>query len=159
MMRHQGFALATAAALIALLGFVAPIAASDAPEWAHQLPNELMSPFCPGVTLAECTSSHAGSLKMWIVVQAAAGRGEDDIREELYERYGDQIRPTPKAEGIGIAAYVLPVVVFLAGGGLVTWFLRRSTRSARVGGPPTLPLDPEVERKLDELLADEAEDR
>jgi hypothetical protein len=54
---------------------------------------------------------------------------------------------------------VLPVVVFLAGGGLVTWFLRRSTRSARVGGPPTLPLDPEVERKLDELLADEAEDR
>lgn len=164
-MRQNRFGLATAGALLAFfafLGSVAPAAASDAPEWAHQLPNELMSPFCPGVTLAECTSSHASSLKMWIVVQAAAGRSEEDIREELYERYGDQIRPTPKAEGIGIAAYVIPVVVFLAGGGLVTWFLRRSTRSARVQVPPTLPLDPDVERKLDELLADnddETEDR
>lgn len=160
-MRQKKPGVATAVALLAFLGLGAPAAASDAPEWAHQLPNELMSPFCPGVTLAECTSSHAGSLKMWIVVQAAAGRSEDDIREELYERYGDQIRPTPKAEGIGIAAYVIPVVVFLAGGGLVTWFLRRSTRSAPGGSPPTMPLDPEVERKLDELLADddEAEDR
>lgn len=151
-MRHMRFGLATAAALLALFAFVATAAASDAPEWAHQLPNELMSPFCPGVTLAECTSSHAASLKMWIVLQASAGRSEQDIREELYERYGDQIRPTPKAEGIGIAAYVIPVVVFLAGGGFVAWFLRRATRSPSQA-PPAAPLDAELDRKLDEVLS------
>jgi len=152
-MRHKSIGLAIAVAIFGFFGLVAAASASDAPEWAHQLPNELMSPFCPGVTLAECTSSSAASLNMWIVVQAAAGRSEDDIREELYERYGDQIRPTPKAEGIGIAAYVLPVVAFLAGGGLVAVFLKRSTRAAGEGGDePTLPLDPEVESKLDALL-------
>ncbi len=140
------------AAVVTLLSLAGAAAAADAPEWAYQLPNELMSPFCPGVTLAECTSSSAASLNMWIVVQAAAGRSEEDIRAELYERYGDQIRPTPKAEGIGIAAYVIPVVVFLAGGGLLTWFLRRSTR-APAEAPKAAPLDPELDRKLDEVLS------
>jgi cytochrome c-type biogenesis protein CcmH len=142
-------------ALIALLalGLGAPAQASDAPDWAHRLPNELMSPFCPGVTLAECTSSHASQLKMWILVQAAAGRGEEDVRGELYERYGDQIRPTPKAEGIGIAAYVIPVVAFLAGGGLVTLVLRRATRGGAPPVAPDAPLDPERERRLDEVLS------
>jgi cytochrome c-type biogenesis protein CcmH/NrfF len=114
----------------------------------------LSTPAVASDALAECTSSHAGSLKLWILVQASAGRGEDDVREELYERYGDQIRPTPKAEGIGIAAYVMPVVVFLAGGALVTWFLRRATRTP-VGPPATAPepLDPERDRQLDEVLS------
>ena len=146
------------AALLGVL-FALSAGASDAPRWAQQLPNELMSPFCPGVTLAECPSPQAGSLKMWILVQAAAGRGEEDVREELYARYGDQIRPTPKAEGFGIAAYVIPVAAFLGGGGLVAWFLRRSTRRGdREDAPPVTALDPEVERKLDEMLDDRDDD-
>ena len=142
--------LALAALLVAC--FALPASASDAPDWAHRLPNELMSPFCPGVTLNECTSSQATQLRMWILVQAAAGASEEEVREQLYDRYGDQVRPAPKAEGIGIAAYVIPVVVFLAGGGVVGWFLRRVTRRAEEGPRTPVDLDPEVERKLDEVL-------
>jgi cytochrome c-type biogenesis protein CcmH/NrfF len=92
-------------------------------------------------------------MRMWIVVQAAAGRTRADVEDVLYARYGDAVRSAPKAEGFGTAAYVIPVAVFVVGGGLVGWFLRRSTRRARSRpAAPVRELDPEVERKLDELL-------
>lgn len=125
--------------------------------WAYDLANRLMSPFCPGRTLAECPSPQAESLRMWIVVQEAAGRSKDDVLEELYARYGDDIRSTPRAEGFGTAAYVIPVVAFLVGGGLVGIFLYRWThRGGGDGDGPPAPapaLDPDLERRLDEELA------
>jgi cytochrome c-type biogenesis protein CcmH/NrfF len=156
------------AALFALALFAASAAAespaphageSKAPAWAYDLPNDLLSPFCPGRTLADCPSPDAASLRMWILVQAAAGRTRDDVEKELYGRYGEVIRSAPKAEGFGAAAYWMPAAVFLAGGGLVGWFLHRATRQSPSHEPPVRPLDPEVERKLDELLRrDDRED-
>lgn len=126
--------------------------------WAYDLANRLMSPFCPGRTLAECPSPQAESLRMWIVVQEASGRSKDDVLEELYARYGDDVRATPRAEGFGTAAYIIPVVVFLVGGVLVGLFLYRWTHRGEGGDgdgppPPAPALDPDLERRLDEELA------
>ena len=154
------------AVLFALVAFAGSAAAEapanpgdTAPTWAYDLPNDLMSPFCPGRSLADCPSPDAASLRMWILVQAAAGRTRADIEDELYQRYGEMIRSAPKPEGIGAAAYWMPAAVFLSGGALVFWFLRRATRGNASGEPAPRPLDPEVERKLDELLGDERDDR
>lgn len=152
--RVAAHAIAVLALFVVFVGFgSAPgaSAADEPPAWAYEMSTELMSPFCPGRTLAECPSPQAESLRMWILVQGSAGRGEDDVREELYERYGDQIRATPKAEGFGTAAYVIPVVAFLLGGVLLAIFLRRSTAAA--GSAPAAALDAESERKLDEMLS------
>jgi cytochrome c-type biogenesis protein CcmH/NrfF len=131
----------SAVALCALC-LALPVHAADESEtsWAYDAAHELMSPFCPGRTLAECTSPQAGELRAWIVVQAAAGRSRDEVYEELYERYGNKIRPTPKAEGIGLTAYALPIGAFLAGGVLVVVVLRRLTAG---GGAP----EPAVARR------------
>jgi cytochrome c-type biogenesis protein CcmH/NrfF len=126
-----------------------------APSWAYDLPNDLMSPFCPGRSLADCPSPDAASMRMWILVQAAAGRTRADVEDDLYARYGEMIRSAPKAEGIGAAAYWMPAAVFAGGGALVVWFLRRATRGRASDEPIAQPLDPDVERKLDELLSDE----
>jgi cytochrome c-type biogenesis protein CcmH/NrfF len=145
------------------MALAAPIAAAaddaPAPSWVYDMANELMSPFCPGRSLADCPSPDAASLRMWIAVQAAAGRSRADIEEELYGKYGEAIRGAPKAEGIGLAAYWIPAAVFAAGGGLVGWFLHRATR--RTSGrdePPQRGLDPETERKLDEMLGRDDDD-
>jgi cytochrome c-type biogenesis protein CcmH len=150
--------------VLALTAFAAASAAEtpatrDAQtRWAYDLANELLSPFCPGRSLADCPSPDAASLRMWIVVQAAAGRTRDDVEQELYERYGEVIRAKPKAEGIGWTAYWIPGAVFAGGGVLVGWFLRRATRRAPTDEPTVRPLDPEVERKLDELLSRDDDD-
>jgi len=121
--------------------------------WAYKLPNELMSPFCPGRTLSACTSPQAENLRMWLIVQEASGRTREDVEAELFERYGDVLRSAPRAEGFGLTAYVFPVIAFLAGGVIVAVFLRRQTRAAASSQPLSHPLDPELERIIDQELA------
>ncbi len=128
--------------------------ASRAPEgWAYQLAHDLMSPFCPGRTLSACSSPQAESLRMWMIVQEASGRSREDVEAELFERYGDVLRPAPRATGFGLAAYVFPVVAFLAGGVFVVVFLRRQTRAVATPESSLHPSDPELERVIDQELA------
>jgi cytochrome c-type biogenesis protein CcmH/NrfF len=146
-----------AAALVALF-LAAPGAAQESQEpagWAYRYFGEVMSPFCPGRTLSACTSPQADSLRMWVLVQEAAGRTEADVHAELVERYGDVILSAPRAQGFGVTAYALPAGIFLAGGLLVVVFLRRQTRAAAESAPPppAESVDPEIERIIDEELA------
>ena len=121
--------------------------------WAYELPNDLMSPFCPGRTVADCSSPQAESLRMWLIVQEAAGRTREDVEAELLQRYGDVLRPAPRATGFGLAAYVFPVIAFLAGGVAVSVFLRRQTRAVVKPAVAAGPADPELERIIDRELA------
>ena len=124
-----------------------------APSWAYELAAELMSPFCPGRTLADCPSPAAANIRMWILVQAAAGRTKEDVEDELLQRYGDRTRSAPNAEVSGWAAYLVPLGVFVGGGLLVAIVLRRMTRGAPTPAPAARPVDPELERRVDEELA------
>ena len=147
--------VAVASAIVAL-ALVVPASNADAEGWGYQYIAEIMSPFCPGRTLAACPSPQADSLREWILEQEQAGRGQEDVHQELYERYGDVILAAPRAQGFGVAAYLIPLVIFLAGGLLVFVFLRRQIRAAAeqaAEAPPAEPLDPEIERAIDEELA------
>lgn len=149
--RLAAFALAAA-----MFWTVPATAADENPQgWAYRFFGEVMSPFCPGRTLDSCTSGQADSLRMWILMQEAAGRTEEDVHAELVERYGDIILSAPRAEGFGATAYAIPGAIFLVGGLLVVVFLRRHTRAAAVSGAPAAPapLDPEIEKLIDEELA------
>lgn len=141
------------ASLAVLVACAAPAAADG--SWAPELARELMSPFCPGVTLDACTSNQAETLRLWIQVQEAAGRSRADVEAELVERYGDVVLAAPRAAGLGLAAYLVPAAAFLAGGLGVALFLRRQTRrrSERPAPVAVAPPDPELERLVDEELA------
>ena len=127
--------------------------AAEPEGWAYKLPKELMSPFCPGRTLSACPSPRAEDLRMWLIVQEASGRSREDVEAELFERYGDVLRPAPRAEGFGLTAYVFPVIAFLAGGVVVVVFLRRQTRTTATAAPTSHAPDPELERIIDQELA------
>ncbi len=145
-------ALAILPALVLLVGSPAP--AVEESRWGYEIANELMSPFCPGRTLSDCPSPQAESLRMWILVQEASGRTRADVEAELYERYGDMMRPAPRPEGFGLTAYLIPVFLGLAGGGLLAIYLRRQTRAESAASEPVPPAsDPELEQLVDEELA------
>jgi cytochrome c-type biogenesis protein CcmH/NrfF len=151
--------LGLAAISAALLFGASAATATDAeavaePEgWAYKISHDLMSPFCPGRTLSACTSPQADDLRMWLIVQEASGRSREDVEAELFERYGNVLRPAPLAEGFGLTAYVFPVIAFLAGGVVVAVFLRRQTRAVANPEPSSLASDPELERVIDQELA------
>lgn len=150
------------------VGWAGPAAAAEPdepPRWAYQMPHSLMSPFCPGRTLAECSSPQADQLRLWILVQASAGAPQEEIEATLLERFGDKILSAPRAEGWGITAYALPIGGFLLGGVAVAMVLRRmarpeseAARSVVVSGrvAPAMGMgtesDAELERCIDEDL-------
>ena len=160
-MRSLGAAALITGALLAAPGASAEQSPAARPQvtaagesYALELYNGLMSPYCPGRTLMDCPSGQATELRDWIAGQEQAGRPRQEVEDELYAKYGDVILQAPRAEGFGLAAYVLPVIAFLIGGVIVWLFLRRQA-AAGAGAAQARPrasLDPEIERRIDEEL-------
>jgi cytochrome c-type biogenesis protein CcmH len=152
--------IARASLLAVLLGVglaLAPSAHADEASYSLELWNGLMSPYCPGRSLMDCPSGQATELREWIAAQEQAGRSRQEVEDELYAQFGDVILQAPKAQGFGIAAYLMPIVALCVGGGIVWIFLRRQVAAgATTGASPTrrgpAVLDPEVERRIDEEL-------
>jgi cytochrome c-type biogenesis protein CcmH/NrfF len=93
--------------------------------WAYDLAGELMSPFCPGRTVASCPSPQATELIQWIATQEAAGATREEVVAMLVEKHGEEILGAPPARGITLWAYVFPVLGFVGFGGVAVLVLRR----------------------------------
>jgi cytochrome c-type biogenesis protein CcmH/NrfF len=79
--------------------------------------HELMSPFCPGLLLADCRSDGARVLRAEIARRIDAGETPDAIESDLVTRFGPEIRTVPEFRGLGILAWIGPL---LAGAGGLT---------------------------------------
>lgn len=149
-------------ASVLLIGFVA--AAESAPPtpqdgddgYTMELWTGLMSPFCPGRLLIDCPSAQADALRARIAEEEASGREKDEVVAAIYADYGDIIWQAPRAEGFGLAAYIIPLVAVVVGIGVVLTFLRRqrraiaiSSRTQRKPSATPVPLDPDLERRID----------
>ena len=96
-------------------------------QQAADMAGQLMSPFCPGRLLADCTSPNAGELRQAIAARIAAGETADAVKADLVRRYGTAIlgAPQPKASGCW------------RGWCLASWGWRRSAPwHGRWRGPP-----------------------
>lgn len=82
-----------ALALTALI-FLGPAAGpapveSPAEVLATELSHDLMSPYCPGRTIATCPSPQARKLEGHILEQAQQGKSRDEIETALAQRFPD----------------------------------------------------------------------
>lgn len=156
-----------AALSLALVGLVLTAgdeasAIENAPDWAYAMAHDLMSPYCPGRTLAECPSPQATSLRFEILMQAAAGASEEEVREMLASRYGDVLLAAPRAEGWGLSAYVIPIAFFVLGGPVVILIIRRITAKGPAAdqqvpvaaAPASTPAESDLEKQLEKELAE-----
>lgn len=113
-----------------------------AESYAYDLAGELMSPFCPGRTLASCPSPQAGELIQWIATQEAAGATQAEVQDMLVERFGEEILGAPPAEGITLWAYVFPVAGFLLFGAVAFLVLRRIVAPSKAREPAPVDRPP-----------------
>lgn len=125
--------------------------------WGFQLSRELMSPYCPGRTLADCPSSQADELRLWIYQQEQQGRTRNEVEQDLLDRFGEKMLGAPRARGIGVAAYWIPALLFLLGGWVAFRFLRRQKIKkvlalAPESTTPAAVLDPELSRLVAEEM-------
>jgi cytochrome c-type biogenesis protein CcmH/NrfF len=139
--------------VIVLVGAFAGGAACDrlvAPDSPEAMAAEIMSPFCPGRTLASCPSSSANELQAEIAGRLRRGETREAIVADLRTRYGAVIDGAPPAEGVGLMLRVAPFIV----GILILWVL---SRFARISALPELTppvADPGRRQQLEDDLAD-----
>jgi cytochrome c-type biogenesis protein CcmH len=148
MRRRLAFAAAVAALLAAGCG-----GESDEQPTLAQLEKKFICPTCQ-TTLELSNAPVAERMRDFIRVRLAAGDSEEEIEEALVEQFGEAVLASPPKEGFSLLAWVLP----LAGGAIAVaavaialrrWSRRRPSPTAAADGPP---LDPELERRLDDEL-------
>ena len=135
--------------VVCLLSVAAP-AAANPEEIANDISNEVMSPFCDGVTLHDCGSRAALDLRDQIEAWAADGWSRDRIMNELVARYGEDVRGAPAGSN-GLLAWALPIAAVI-GGGFLAW--RLAARFSRRPHPSdvTTTISDDDRRRLDAEL-------
>ncbi|MCI5066277.1 cytochrome c-type biogenesis protein CcmH [bacterium] len=88
----------------------------------HEVQGNIMSPYCPGRLLKDCPSSAARELKLSIKERILQGEDAETIIQSLLEDFGNEMRASPKGEGVGLLAWLAPAAFLLLGfGGLLLW--------------------------------------
>jgi len=142
--------------VVTVLLFAGATAASAAPGSAPSpadLEAELVCPTCK-TTLDQSDAPVARRMKLYIRERLAAGATAQQVKDELVEQFGAAVLAEPPKRGFDLLAWLLP----LAGvglGGVAVGLLARSWSRRREPSDDGAeePLDPELERRLDEELA------
>jgi cytochrome c-type biogenesis protein CcmH len=146
--------------LAAALLVAAPAAASERHPTLNELENQLMCPICEGETLAQSDSAPAQRIKAHIQQRIGQGWTRSRIIDEEVDIWGTRILAAPRRHGFDLLAWALPLAGILGAAGvigLLAWrWSRRREEPEHLPGPWSLngrPLDPDLERRLDEELA------
>jgi cytochrome c-type biogenesis protein CcmH len=119
---------------------------------AQVLFREVMSPFCPGLTLADCPSPNAFDLRKDIQARLERGESRESIVDALVAQYGTQLLSDPSDTPIGRVVWGVPFLLAVLAAGVLAIFVRRMTRGQLVesGGVTETSA---VRSRLDEELA------
>jgi cytochrome c-type biogenesis protein CcmH len=142
-----------AAALLAL-ALAAPALASEAHPTLNEMEGEVMCPICH-TTLDESNSAAAQRIKAFIVRRIRAGDTKGEIKRKLVADFGPAILAEPPKRGFDLLAWLLPLAGLVGGAlvvGFVAWRWTRGREHEPALAAAGAPLDPELERRLDEEL-------
>jgi cytochrome c-type biogenesis protein CcmH len=141
-------------ACAAALACAAPAAASEQHPTLAELEPELMCIVC-NTTIDQSTSAFADRERALIRKYIAEGDTKSEIKQKFVDQFGPQILAAPPDSGFNILAWWLPIVGILAGGlalGCLAWRWSRR-RGGPPEEPPSAPLTPDLERRVDRELA------
>ena len=137
---------------VVVAAFALVAAASAGPPRQSDLEAEIVCPTCK-TTLDQSNSPIATRMKAFIRARIAAGDSAKQIKAKLVSQFGPDVLAEPPKKGFDLLAWLLPLAVLAVGAVVVaalawTWSRRREAEEE-----PPRPLDPELERRLDDELS------
>ena len=149
---------ALTAALLLALGAAGTAAASEQQPTLPELERELICPTCHE-SLAVSSSPIADRMRSFIRARIAAGDTKSEIKSKLVDQFGESVLAAPPKRGFNLLAWLLPFAGLGIGGAALAVLARRWNRGREdpvptdPAGNGRGPLDPELERRVDEELA------
>lgn len=96
----------------------------------QEISDNVMSPFCPGLTLSSCPSPQAKELKLEIQSWLTQGYSKEAAINKLKISYGDKITGLPKTSSFfGIILSFMPYIFFLLGIVLLLYTLKKMKKA------------------------------
>jgi len=142
---------ARALALLAGALVMCGAAAAAGPPNAADLEADLVCPVCE-TTLDQSNSPVALRMKAFVRARIAAGDNEQEIKDALVDQFGPAVLATPRKSGFGLLAWLLPLGALIVGA-IAVGLLIRSWSRQRAPADDGQPLDPQLERLVDDELA------
>ena len=149
--------LGALAAVVALLLAAAPALANERHPTQGELERELVCPTCH-TTLDESDAPIAREMKAMIRQRMAQGATKSEIEQELVDEFGPSVLGVPRKRGFDLLAWALPLGgIGVAAAGLAfgawRWSRVRDGGATALQASSAAPLDPELDRRVDEELA------
>lgn len=148
-----------ALALVAVLSLAAAgtAAASEERPTLAELEREVICPTCHTI-LALSDAPIADRMRSFIRARIAAGDTKSEIKTKLVADFGEGVLAAPPKRGFNLLAWTLPLAGGLVAAVVLGVLARRWSRAREpAAGDPSedgrAPVDPELERRLDEELA------
>jgi cytochrome c-type biogenesis protein CcmH len=145
-------------ALVLSLVTAGTAAASEQHPTLAELEKEVICPTCH-TTLELSTSPIADRLRSYIRARIAAGDTKSEIKSKLVDQFGESVLAAPPKRGFNLLAWLLPFGGLVIAGAALAVLARRWSRAREdavpidPSGNGRGPLDPELERRVDEELA------
>ena len=100
-------------------------------ERVKAVSSRLRCPVCQGESIQDSPAELSGQMRTLVREQLAGGRSEQEVLDYFTLKYGQWILLEPKAEGINLLVYWLPVFFLVIGGVGIAMAVRKWTRPAR----------------------------
>lgn len=142
------------ALLLLALAFAGTAAASESKPTAAELESELVCPVCE-TTLDTSDAPVARRMKAFIRARIAAGDTKSEIKAQLVDQFGTAVLSVPPRKGFDLIAWLLPLAglaVGIVAVGALAWRWSRVRGDSLPAGGGGEPLDPALERRLDDEL-------
>jgi cytochrome c-type biogenesis protein CcmH len=143
---------------VCLLSFAVAAGASEQEPTLAELEREVICPTCK-TTLELSDAPVADRMRAFIRERIAAGDTKSEIKDALVAQFGEAVLAAPPREGFNLLAWVLPLAGAAIAVAALALALRRWSRTRPEPAPVETssngrpPLDPELERRLDDELA------
>lgn len=129
--RHKQQGMLTLSTLTESLKKIVDVQKKSLTSAAREIAGELRCPVCRGIPIVDSPSTLALDMMAVINTKLQNGESKEEILKYFEDRYGEWILLKPKAQGLNLALWILPILFFLAG---LSWLGLRALQGKRKTG-------------------------
>ncbi len=141
-LRIAAAAMIGLALLIALFLFMSMGPNPEAVPTEEAVAARIMSPYCPGLVVADCPTRQSAELRSHIDDRIDMGWTNAEIDRWLVANYGEQILGRPR----GISSWLVPLAAAVVGAAVLGYILIR--RAPVPSAPAELKIAPEEQNRV-----------